>query len=172
MAIEFHCEHCGKKVRTKDEAAGKRGRCPYCKQSVYIPMRQAEIEPLDLAPLDESDEKKRDSLHKETTKLTGSILRDTKAPPEVSAVPKIGSSSGDSMALPKDDMETMVIEYASCMARGELGPAAELAEEIRKDSKAADEVIQRISMDEMPPSQLASIPRPVLMGFFKRLRAR
>ena len=86
MAIEFHCEHCGKKVRTKDEAAGKRGRCPYCKQSVYIPMPQAEIEPLDLAPLDESDEKKRDSLHKETTKLTGSILRDTKAPPEVSAV--------------------------------------------------------------------------------------
>lgn len=172
MAIEFHCEHCGKKVRTKEEAAGKRGRCPYCKQSVYIPMPQSEIEPLDLTPLNESEEKKRASLHKETTKLTGSILRETKAPPKVSAMPKIGSSRGDSMALPKDDMETMVIEYASCMARGDLGAAEELADEIRKDSKAADEVIQRISMDEMPPSQLASIPRPVLVGFFKRLRAR
>ena len=64
----------------------------------------------------------------------------------------------------------MVIEYACCTARGDLATAEELAEEMRKDSKAADEVNRRISMDEMPPSQLASIPRPVLMGLFKRLR--
>lgn len=171
MPIEFHCDHCGKKVRTGDEAAGKRGRCPFCKQSVYIPTPSADIEPIDLAPLNEAEEKERESLLKETGKISSEILRDNKPAPEVSPPPSIGSSSGDSLALPKADMETMVIEYVNCMAKGDLAAAEELAREIRKDSKAADEVVQRISMDDMPPARLASVPRPVLMGFFKRLRS-
>lgn len=171
MPIEFHCDHCGKKVRCENEAAGKRGRCPFCKQSVYIPTPSEDIEPIDLAPLNEAEEKKRASLLKETSEVSSKILRDNRSTPEVSAVPKIGSSSGDSLAMPKSDMETMVIEYVNCMAKGDLAAAEDLAKEIRKDSEAADEVVQRISMDDMPPAKLVSIPRPVLMGFFKRLRA-
>ena len=127
MAIEFHCDHCGRKVRTKDEAAGKRGRCPFCKQSVYIPTPSEGIEPIDLAPLNEREEKKRDSLLKEIGEISSEILRDNQPAPEVSPPPAIGSSSGDSLAMPKADMETMVIEYVNCMAKGDLAAAEELA---------------------------------------------
>ena len=35
--IEFVCEHCSRKIRVKDEYAGKKGRCPHCKQMLTVP---------------------------------------------------------------------------------------------------------------------------------------
>ncbi|MEN8128289.1 MAG: hypothetical protein ABFR90_10880 [Planctomycetota bacterium] len=35
--IRFMCEHCGQKIRVADTAAGKKGRCPHCKQLITIP---------------------------------------------------------------------------------------------------------------------------------------
>ena len=36
--IKFSCEHCGKdNITAPDTAAGKRGKCPACKQVVSIP---------------------------------------------------------------------------------------------------------------------------------------
>ena len=69
-------------------------------------------------------------------------------------------------------MEELVIEYALCMAKGNLSKAEELAAEIRTSVAVAEEVMQRLTVDEIPPPRLAKIPRPVLMGFFRQLRAR
>ena len=35
--IRFSCSHCGKSISVKDEYAGKRGKCPTCKQPVSVP---------------------------------------------------------------------------------------------------------------------------------------
>lgn len=35
--IRFDCEHCGQKIRVDGKAAGKRGRCPNCKQPITVP---------------------------------------------------------------------------------------------------------------------------------------
>lgn len=35
--IRFDCKHCGNSVRVADSFAGKKGRCPSCKQIVQIP---------------------------------------------------------------------------------------------------------------------------------------
>ncbi len=35
--IKFHCKHCSGKIGVKDEYAGKRVRCPKCKQPVRVP---------------------------------------------------------------------------------------------------------------------------------------
>ena len=35
--IEFSCPGCGTKVRVKDDAAGKRGKCPKCGKLVTVP---------------------------------------------------------------------------------------------------------------------------------------
>ena len=35
--IRFSCSHCGKEVRTPVSAAGKTGRCPFCKTLQAIP---------------------------------------------------------------------------------------------------------------------------------------
>lgn len=50
MAISFSCE-CGKRVRARDEFAGRRMRCPDCKRTLSIPS-ESEPEPLDLADPD------------------------------------------------------------------------------------------------------------------------
>ena len=37
MVIEFSCPHCGRELKLKDEAAGKRGRCPGCRNVITVP---------------------------------------------------------------------------------------------------------------------------------------
>lgn len=37
MAIEFYCPGCGNLMRTPDETAGRKGRCPTCQLKVQIP---------------------------------------------------------------------------------------------------------------------------------------
>ena len=37
MAIEFVCPSCGRALKLRDEAAGKRGRCPHCKAVITVP---------------------------------------------------------------------------------------------------------------------------------------
>ncbi len=36
-SIRFPCEHCGKMVEAPHSAAGKRGKCPFCRESCDIP---------------------------------------------------------------------------------------------------------------------------------------
>ena len=54
MAISFRCD-CGFKIRAPDTSAGKRGRCPQCKNVVTIPTPEpvavAADEPFDLADI-------------------------------------------------------------------------------------------------------------------------
>jgi len=42
--IEIACD-CGKRIRVKDEHAGKKGKCPGCGNVVRIPMSEAKPEP-------------------------------------------------------------------------------------------------------------------------------
>lgn len=169
MTIEFHCQHCGKLVRTGEEHAGKRGQCPYCHNSVYIPTPAEKLEPLKLTPVDATDERRRKALLDESRDLTQRILHERETPtdavPPVSAPPPVGD-----VRLITANMESLVIQYAQCMARGDLAQAQELAGDIRLNLRAADEVVQRLMADDIPRPELAGIPRPVLTGFFRQLR--
>ena len=166
MAIEFHCDHCGKLVKTSDEHAGKRGKCPHCHQSVYIPTPPEEIEPLRLAPVDEGEERERQRLLEESREIAIKLRDERDVPPEVVKTP-LPEPVGD-MRL-SHDMEQLVTDYVLAMAAGKLTEAEELAKEIRANRILADEFIQRLTMDELPPARLAKIPRAVLLGFVKQL---
>lgn len=37
MAIAFTCEHCGARLRVKDEKAGLQGKCPHCSERIRVP---------------------------------------------------------------------------------------------------------------------------------------
>ncbi len=37
MAITFDCGTCGKKLKVKDEYAGKRAICPFCQAKISVP---------------------------------------------------------------------------------------------------------------------------------------
>ncbi|HEX5269628.1 MAG TPA: hypothetical protein VFW33_04025, partial [Gemmataceae bacterium] len=43
--IKFKCPHCGKDVSAGDEHAGKKGRCPGCKELFTIPAAGAKPAP-------------------------------------------------------------------------------------------------------------------------------
>ena len=168
MAIEFHCEHCGKLVKAPDEAGGKKGKCPGCQQTVYIPTPREQIEPLEIAPIDANEEQERQRLLDETRNIQRQLMDEREAP----AAPATPTPSGGAMPMPKLDMETLIVEYALAMADGNLEEAEKLAEDIHSDMNAANEVMQRMTADEMPPAQLANIPRPVLIGFLKQLQVK
>jgi phage FluMu protein Com len=168
MAIEFHCEHCGKMIKTAKEHGGKQGKCPYCQKMVYIPVPDDELEPLKLAPLDPEAERKRQQLLDETRDLTRRIRREKgPLPPEPAKAP-LPEPTGDVRL--KTDMDTLVVEYVACMAAGNLSEAQEYAAGIRQDMPRAEEVIQRLTMDDIPPLKLSKIPHPVLVGFLRKLR--
>lgn len=183
MPIEFHCVHCQHLIRTGDEHAGKRGKCPFCHQSVYIPTPRDQLEPLDLAPLDADEERERERAMRETRELTQSILRDKEKQGETGPRPSAGASSAARPpARPAHppapavaaggagpDVETLVVDYAVCMFDGDLDEARALASQIAGQGAAAERVIQRLMMDEVLPKPLARIPRAILNGYLKKL---
>jgi hypothetical protein len=169
MTIEFHCDRCGKLVRTPADNAGKRGRCPFCHQSVYIPTPADQIEPLDLSPVDETAEQRQERLMRESRHLTQRLLNEKEAP--ASGGPTHPVDSMSDILPPHTDVESLVVEYAQCMADGKLADAEEVAAEIRRNMGEAERIIERMTLDEIPHPGLSHIPRPVLLAFFKQLRA-
>jgi hypothetical protein len=167
MSIEFHCEHCGTLVRAPDDGGGKHGKCPSCHQSVYIPMPSDQVEPLEIAPVDQADERERARLQQEALELQRRLLDERELPKGTAA--ELPPASPGAPLPPRLDMETLLIEYARAMAAGDLEQAEQFASDIRADMRAAEEAIQRMVADELPPKQLAQIPRPVLVGFFRQL---
>jgi hypothetical protein len=167
MSIEFHCEHCGTLVRAPDDGGGKHGKCPSCHQSVYIPMPSDQVEPLEIAPVDQADERERARLQQEALELQRRLLDERELPKGMAA--ELPPASPGAPLPPRLDMETLLIEYARAMAAGDLEQAEQFASDIRADMRAAEEAIQRMVADELPPKQLAQIPRPVLVGFFRQL---
>lgn len=171
MAIQFHCEHCGKVVKTGDEHAGKRGRCPHCKNSVYIPTPSDELEPLDIKPIDEEDERERERLKEESRDVVNSIRHEKDPPPEAAGPPSVPEPVGD-LRLPEEDVESLVIEYAQCMSNSRLEEADKLATRLRQNPTATNEVVERFLMDEIPPKPLQGIPRQLLNGFLRQLKSK
>ncbi len=164
MSIEFHCPKCRKLIRAPDDAGGKQGKCPSCHQSVYVPMPEGELETLSLTPLDEAAERERKRLEDETNALRRDVMAAQSLPADS------GAAQSGGVSEPKLDMQTLVIQYATCMSQGKLSEAEEYAALIHKDKRAAEDVIQQLTIDEILPPALANIPRPVLIGFLKQLR--
>ena len=168
MPIEFHCEHCGRLVRAPDDAGGKHGKCPACKQPVYIPTPSDQIEPLELSPVDDDEERERQRLLRESQEIQRRLLEERDIPGSAADAPPPPAGAG--VPPPKLDMEALIIDYALAMAAGNLEAAERIAADIRTDMDAAEDMMQRLTADEIPHKRLIDIPRPVLVGFFKQLR--
>ena len=78
MGIDFQCQHCRKKVNAPDSAAGKRGKCPFCGQSNYIPTPLTEDDVLPLAPLDEEEERQRRAKLSDLYRQEEALLSESK----------------------------------------------------------------------------------------------
>lgn len=177
MSIQFTCEHCGKDVKAPDDAGGKRGKCPHCKQSNYIPDPNAAGEELAVAPLDDDDPSHE--LAQEAHNLERALYDDDVAPPPADhqrdrRAQQDSSEDNDSAVLRKSPemIEQMIVEYLKAMSDGHLTQAENLAHQIVAMGTAAHEMLDRMMADEMPPAALNETPPAVLNKFYKQLRAR
>jgi DNA-directed RNA polymerase subunit RPC12/RpoP len=168
MSITFHCEHCGKKIEAPDAAGGKWGKCPGCKNKVFVPSVQQEEEELRLAPLDSEEERRQKELIAETVRLREDILSETEAPEEGAGAKKEAGHGKPSEA----ELTMSIIGYLRQMADGELEQAEQTARTIIPGGGKAVRILERIALSQIPEPELADIPQQVLSGLIKNLRSR
>jgi phage FluMu protein Com len=174
MAIEFHCNHCAKLIRAPDEAGGRRGKCPYCKNSVYIPMPTDQLKEIPLAPeevgADPAD------LDEDSLASDRAILRDDSPVPEtdVGGAERSAGASDDvvpGLGAAEDSADELVVEYLALMRESELEQAETVVAALLKQKEAARQVVERLAADAVPPAELGDIPPPLYQGFLRNLHA-
>ena len=168
MPIELHCVHCNKLVRAPDNAAGRRAKCPYCHGEVYVPTPPEQIEELDLAPEDEDWKKQKARLEAEAEQIS-EALRHEKEAPEGGAVDR---GAGGAAPSQREGVEALVIEFLVAMKDSQLEQAERLVATIKGQAEEAKEFVQRLSVDPMPPAELADVSPGVLKGLVKDLLSR
>ena len=115
MTIRFHCEHCRRTVEAPDSAGGRRGKCPYCEGSNYIPTPGDEEE-IALTPLDESTERLRRQEVRDLLDAERDLLSETSH----GANPSPRLSERDPSEVKSEDLHHIVVNYALDMTLGDL----------------------------------------------------
>ncbi len=165
MTITFRCEHCGKKVEAPDSVGGKRGKCPYCKQSNYIPSPVKDDELIGLAPEDE-DERQRTQVEMEA-------IRDQ----HKNLIAELGSSDASSAPLERredlkpEDLYHLVVNYCLDLADSKLEQAEVHLGEMRKFRRTAATAVDDFLNGKAIEPALDRIPTKVLQGFLNQLRS-
>jgi phage FluMu protein Com len=185
MPIELHCQHCNKLVRAPDSAAGKKAKCPYCQQEVYVRTPPEEIEPLELAPLDEDWQERQKRLDAEAKSISEALLHEKAIAEGTAAGSSRGGASGGplptgagggaaspSPAPPRTSAEALVVDYLLAMKDSRLPEAERIRKKLASHAAEAKDFAQQLSVDPMPPPELADVPPGTLRGFLKNLLAR
>jgi hypothetical protein len=166
MAITFHCEHCGKKIEAPDNAGGKWGKCPACRNKVYVPSAEVEEE-LKLAPLDTNELEEQKRLLAETRRIEQEILKEKDEVLDDSperAVPVYEISD--------NELTKNIILYLRLMADGDLEQSEKVAASVIHCGNRALKILDGIAISEIPEPELADIPHQVLSGLIRALRAK
>lgn len=175
MAIVFHCEHCAKKIEAPDKAGGRQGKCPACHNRVYVPAALQDDEVLHLAPIDESEESKRERMMAETFSLTEKLL-DEKSAPDIPSeeipAPEGGVGIIPLPGMDENDMVKNIVRYLLWMTEGELERAAELEETLITQGRRVLPLLEQIGLNQITDPALAKIPPQVLAGLIRSLRGR
>jgi len=168
MAITFHCEHCGKKIEARDGTGGKWGKCPACKNKIYVPSAEEDEEELKLAPVDEEEIARQKELLAETIRLRQDILSETDLPPEQ----ETGGVAFSESEMSEGELMIEIIKYLRQMADGDLAGAETAAKMIAPHGVRAEQILDRIALSDMPEPELSDIPQQVLAGLIRDLRAK
>ncbi len=165
MSIELPCPECRKLIRAPDDAGGKRGKCPYCKNSVYIPMPPDDSEEIGIAPLDDDDERKAEELRRESLRYATAADHVTDTGPDDDAS-SVGGPPGEVV-----DVANEVARFVRAMHESKLDEAESAATQLKKNAPRARDQIEGLLVAEAPP-QFEDLPRPLLLGFLKMLLGR
>jgi hypothetical protein len=174
MPIEFHCQFCGRAIKAPDEAGGKQGKCPNCKNTVYVPTPPDQIEDIPLAPLDENEEKERQKRDREARAYQESLLHERNAPPDGGPTRRPPGGGGapvrrNAPAVTAANLRDTVIKCVRALADSNLAQSESCMDVLKGSPTATKEIIQGLSVDAMPPGELADIPPKLYQGFLKSI---
>jgi DNA-directed RNA polymerase subunit RPC12/RpoP len=168
MAIAFNCEHCGKKIEAPDNAGGKWGRCPACKNKVYVPAPPPDAdEELKLAPMDTNDLAEQKRLMAETYRIEQEILKE-----KSEVLEDVPERSVPVYDVSDNELTKNIITYLRLMADGDLEQAERISGTIIHCGKRALKIIDGIAVSEIPEPELADIPQQVLSSMIRTLRTK
>ena len=74
--IQITCEHCNHVIKAPRKAAGRRGKCPYCHNSIYVPTPSDELEEIPFSSASDEALAKADRLTKEALEVAANIRRE------------------------------------------------------------------------------------------------
>jgi hypothetical protein len=175
MTIKFICEHCRKEVKAPDESAGRRGKCPYCGESSYIPdPKAAEEGEIPLAPVDESEEQQMRKELEELRQRERELLSEL-GPGEDA---RSGSGASDSSGGEKrrtdfqpEDCYPLVVSYCVDMTNSRLERAEEHLKKLKPYGYTAIQAVEDFLQGRAESDTISSIPAKLRQGFLKQLKA-
>lgn len=175
MSVELHCTHCGKLIRAPEGAGGRWGKCPYCKESVYIPLEPSEGDELTLAPVDESEERRLEALRRESIKYAADVDKDAGPAYPAAADKQRADASGiwgpGGRATEVVDVGDEVRKFVLAMRDSKLEEAERIANRLKKNEARARDYIQGLLVDQMAP-RIEGLPAGLQNGFLNELLKR
>jgi hypothetical protein len=165
MSIELHCPQCQKLIRAPDNAGGHRGKCPYCSNSVYIPMPTSDDDIIKIAPVDDAEERRTEEERRRAIRYAAMVDHATEGtgPGVADAEPSFDDSPGEVV-----DLHAEVETYVLSMRDSKLDAAEAAVSRMRRIGTRARDFVEGLFLDEMPP-EFENVPPPVAKGFLKRL---
>jgi hypothetical protein len=163
MTITIQCENCRKDVTAPDAAAGKRGKCPFCGHSNYIPAPVADDEILDLAPLDEAEERRAEEERRRLREQEKALLAADREQP--AAVPLDQRETVSS-----EDLHHLVVNYCLDMFASRLERLRTHVTALRKHQAAGLAAVEEFITDRVKEPALKSIPPRALKAFLAQLK--
>ncbi|MFB3892271.1 MAG: RNHCP domain-containing protein [Phycisphaerae bacterium] len=163
MTITFKCQRCQKEVQAPDAAAGKRGKCPFCGNSVHIPEPVAEGDILPLAPIDQEEERRREEERHRLLRQQKDLLSET------------GGQQTEPPLEQREDLSPehlhhFVVNYCLDMAGGKLDRAETYVPQLKKFGVTGRAAVDDFLSGRALEPALDSIPARVLQGFLAELR--
>lgn len=177
MAIEFLCEHCNKTIKAPAEAAGRQGKCPHCGGVNYIRRPPEETEELELAPFDEEEESRARRAAMEAAAYQQRILHERSMPGEPGGNRSRSAGGRGPSVTPaapptSKQLAGLVVRYVEAMSQGHLDAAEAVSEELRPFRATVLSLLDDLAGEDLAAYGMPTLPRPVLFGFLKQLRAK
>ena len=168
MSIELHCTGCGKLIRAPEDAGGKKGKCPYCKQSVYVPAPPVDDGAISVAPIDEDDERRAEQLREESIRFAANVDHDAKGSAAAGAISPDAPPPDIPSVDEYVDIPTEVEQFVIAMRDSKLDEAQRCATALKKNAMRARDYVEGLVVDEMTP-KIGDVPLPLMKGFLKKL---
>ncbi len=162
MTITFRCEKCHNKVEAPGSAAGKRGKCPHCGASSYIPAPVKAEDIIPLSPVDEAEERSHQEEIKTLMEKERDLIHETGGEPETPLEHREDLSS--------EDLRHLVVNFCMDRFNGNVERAEEAIHKLKQFKFTAIEAVEDFEKGKAVEPVLDIVPKKLIHAFLKDLK--